>query len=123
MARKALLLAGILGLGIAASATWLTSQASTSPKHDGEPAREPINAQEQSVQRGRLALLLANSNYVDAEAPLAHSLEDARALGDELQRNGFGVTLKHDATKQDMKAAIDEFIAGIQPGSTALLFF
>jgi uncharacterized caspase-like protein len=122
MTRKALLLAGILAVAAAGSATWLTSQASTSAKDATEPS-EQVHGQEQRANGTRLALVLANSNYVDAEAPLPNLLEDSRMLGDELQRSGFAVSLKQNVNKQDMKAAVDEFLAAIKPGSTALLFF
>ncbi len=79
------------------------------------PATKPANS--------RVALLIANSAYRDSDVKLANPIRDARALADELQRNGFAVTLKENLGKDDMQRAIDAFGSTITPGAVALFFF
>ena len=77
----------------------------------------------------RLALIVGNSNYPDTEAslkePLKDAVKDARALGDELKREGVGfqVTFAEDLSRDGMKREFDRFYAKITPGSVALVFF
>jgi TolA-binding protein len=72
---------------------------------------------------GRVALLIGNSAYPDAEAPLRDPVNNARSLADELRRNGFEVEIGENLTKDAMRAAIDRFYGKIKSGSTALFFF
>jgi uncharacterized caspase-like protein len=74
-------------------------------------------------QSERVALLIGNSAYPDAEAPLRDPVNNARNLADELRRNGFEVEIGENLTKDAMRAAIDRFYAKIKSGSTALFFF
>ena len=71
----------------------------------------------------RVALLIANSAYQDADAKLANPVRDARALGDELRGDGFEVTLRENLGKEDIQRALDAFLATIAPNSAALLYF
>ncbi|MGZ8389204.1 MAG: SUMF1/EgtB/PvdO family nonheme iron enzyme [Rhodoplanes sp.] len=71
----------------------------------------------------RVALLIANSNYRDSDVKLANPGRDARALAEELRRNGFEVTVKENAGKEEMQRAIDAFAATISPGAAAVFFF
>lgn len=80
-------------------------------------------AQQKQDGDQRLALLIANANYPDAEAPLASPAADARALADELRRSGFDVDLKEDLTKELMQRSLETFYSKIKHGATALLFF
>src|SRR5262252_2251909 len=74
-------------------------------------------------QNERVALLIGNSAYPDAEAPLRDPVNNARNLADELRRNGFEVEVGENLTKDAMRAAIDRFYGKIKSGSTALFFF
>ncbi len=71
----------------------------------------------------RLALVIGNSSYPDAEAPLRHPVKDARTLADELRRSGFDVDVQENLSKQGMQNAIESFKAKITPRSAALIFF
>jgi uncharacterized caspase-like protein len=71
----------------------------------------------------RLALLIANGDYPDANAPLRHPVVDARALADELRRNGFDVDMRENLGKDEMKRAFESFNARIRPGGVALVYF
>lgn len=71
----------------------------------------------------RVALLIGNSNYADAGAPLPTTGNDARTLADEFRRLGFSVDLKENLKKDDMQRAIDAFTAKITKDTEALFYF
>jgi hypothetical protein len=71
----------------------------------------------------RLALVIGNGHYPDANAPLAQPINDARALTVALRRNGFDVDVVEDASKDDMAGAIGRMKAKIRPDSVVMLFF
>ena len=72
---------------------------------------------------GRIALVIGNGNYPDADVPLAQPPRDARTLSDELKRNNFDVTVLENITKEQMRRALDAFYTKIRPGTVALFFF
>jgi len=69
-----------------------------------------------------LALVIGNALYPDASVPLT-STKDARAVAEELRRNGFQVDLKENLGKADMRATLAAFTGKIAPGTTALFYF
>ncbi len=71
----------------------------------------------------RLALVIGNGHYPDANAPLTQPINDARALSDALRRNGFDVDMLEDASKDDIARAVDRLKAKIRPdfGGDAVL--
>jgi uncharacterized caspase-like protein len=71
----------------------------------------------------RLALVIGNGHYPDANAPLAQPINDARALTAALRRNGFDVDVVEDASKDDMIRAIGRMKAKIRPDTVVMLFF
>jgi formylglycine-generating enzyme required for sulfatase activity len=71
----------------------------------------------------RFALIIGNSDYPDANPPLNLPVKSARAFAAELRRSDFDVDLKENLGKEEMRRAIDAFVAKIKPGSAALLFF
>lgn len=81
-------------------------------------------AQAQQTGAGpKVALVIGNATYPDDNKPLAEPIKDARAIADELKRDGFDVVVGEDLSKQKMRAAVDEFKVKIKPGTAALLFF
>jgi hypothetical protein len=71
----------------------------------------------------KLALLIGNATYPDAESPLKQPVADARALGDELRRNGFDVDIQDNLTKEAMQRAFSRLYGRIKPGSAVIVFF
>lgn len=70
----------------------------------------------------RLALIIGNDSY--AEVPvLRKARADARAIGAELRRQGFGTIEALDQTRRQMNRSISEFTARLEPGDTAFVFF
>jgi hypothetical protein len=70
----------------------------------------------------RVALVIANAAYPDADAPLKDTVNSARTLADDLRRQGFEVDIGENLTKQAMRAALDRFYGKIKSNSTALFF-
>jgi uncharacterized caspase-like protein len=71
----------------------------------------------------RLALVIGNGHYPDANAPLTQPINDARALSDALRHNGFDVDMLEDATKDDISRAVERLKSRIRPESVVMLFF
>jgi hypothetical protein len=71
----------------------------------------------------RLALVIGNAKYPDAEAPLKEPINDARDVADELKRDGFNVDIGENLTGDGMRRAFDRLYGRIKPGSVVLIFF
>ncbi len=71
----------------------------------------------------RFALVIGNAKYPDAEAPLKEPINDARAVAEELKRDGFNVEIGENLTGDAMRRAFDKLYGKIKPGSVALVFF
>lgn len=71
----------------------------------------------------RLALVIGNSRYPDADEPLVQPVNDARVLSDALRKDGFDVDLVENATKTDMVEAVSRLKAKVGPGSVVMLYF
>jgi uncharacterized caspase-like protein len=71
----------------------------------------------------RLALVIGNGHYPDANAPMTQPINDARALTASLRRDGFDVDVVEDATKDDMTRAVARLKSRIKPDSVVMLFF
>src|SRR3979490_2672915 len=81
---------------------------------------QPAVAQNRS---DRIALVIGNAKYPDADAPLKEPINDARDVADELKRDGFNVDIGENLTGDAMRRAFDKLYAKIKPGSVALIFF
>jgi uncharacterized caspase-like protein len=79
-----------------------------------EPARQPAE---------RLALVIGNSAYPDADAPLSQMASDADALANVLRKDGFVVDLVENATHAGITRAIDRLRSRAGSSSTVLLYF
>ncbi|MCK1650569.1 caspase family protein [Bradyrhizobium sp. 149] len=74
-------------------------------------------------QASRLALVIGNGHYPDANAPLTQSINDARALSSSLRKNGFDVDMVEDATRDDMVRAVNRLKSRIKRDTVVMLFF
>ncbi len=77
----------------------------------------------QTARPSRLALVIGNGHYPDANLPLTQSINDARALTAALRREGFEVDAVEDASRDDITHAVDRLKSRIHPESVVLLFF
>ena len=75
------------------------------------------------AKASRIALVIGNGHYPDANAPLAQPINDARALTAALRRDGFDVDVVEDASKDDMSRAVARLKSKIRPDSVVMLFF
>jgi uncharacterized caspase-like protein len=71
----------------------------------------------------KIALVIGNGHYPDANAPLTQPINDARALTAALRGNGFDVDVVEDASRDDMNRAIERLKSRIKPDSVVMLFF
>ena len=76
-----------------------------------------------ATKPSRLALVIGNGHYPDANAPLTQPINDARALTAALRREGFDVDVVEDASRDDINRAVDRLQARITPQSVVMLFF
>jgi len=76
-----------------------------------------------SAAGDRYALVIGNSKYPDADAPLKEPINDARDVADELKRDGFSVDIGENLTGDGMRRAFERLYGKIKPGSIALIFF
>jgi uncharacterized caspase-like protein len=90
---------------------------------DPEPAVVTGQAAETGKAGTKLALVIGNGHYPDANEPLSQPINDARALDGALRRDGFDVDVIEDASKDDMTRAIARLQAKIKPGSVVMLFY
>ena len=71
----------------------------------------------------RLALVIGNGHYPDANSPLTQPINDARALTGALRHEGFNVDVIEDASHDDMVRAIARLKAKVRADSVVMLFF
>ena len=71
----------------------------------------------------RYALVIGNSKYPAADAPLKEPINDANDVADELKRDGFSVEIGENLTHDAMLHAFDRLYAKLHPGAVALLFY
>jgi uncharacterized caspase-like protein len=78
---------------------------------------------ETTAAAARIALVIGNGHYPDANAPLTQPINDARALSSALRSDGFDVDVVEDASKDDMARAVERLKSKIRPQSIVMLFF
>jgi len=110
-------LVGMVSLAIGADAAF--------NKRTLDTARAVATGQdtEAAKRASRIALVIGNGHYPDANAPLTQPINDARALTAALRGNGFDVDVLEDASKDDMNRAVDRLKSKIKPDSVVMLFF
>jgi uncharacterized caspase-like protein len=77
----------------------------------------------QAAKPSRIALVIGNGHYPDANAPLTQPINDARAMTAALRREGFDVDVVEDASKDDINRAVERLKAKINSESVVMLFF
>jgi uncharacterized caspase-like protein len=110
-------LAGVVSLAIGAHAA-LNKRAL-----DAARAVATAQSDEANKRASKIALVIGNGHYPDANAPLTQPINDARALTSALRGNGFDVDVVEDASGDDMSRAITRLKSRIKPDSVVMLFF
>jgi formylglycine-generating enzyme required for sulfatase activity len=81
------------------------------------------SAAEPEQKPGALALVIGNADYPGPKGGLASTVNDARAVAEELRRLHFDVDLQENLGKEKMQLAIASFVSKIAKGTTALFYF
>ena len=110
-------LAGMVSLAIGAHAA-LNKRAL-----DAAKAIATGQSDEAGKRVSKLALVIGNGHYPDANAPLVQPINDARALTSALRGNGFDVDVVEDASRDDMNRAVARLRSKIKPNSVVMLYF
>ena len=90
---------------------------------DAAKASAAAAAVDTGKKASRIALVIGNGHYPDANAPLSQPINDARALTSELRRDGFDVEIIEDASKDDMTRAVARLKTKVRPDSVVMLFY
>src|SRR5262245_302568 len=77
----------------------------------------------QQSDGSKIALLIGNAKYPDADGPLKQPVNDARAVADELRRNGFETDVAENLTKEAMQRAVERLYRKVKPGAAVVFFF
>src|SRR3954465_10314906 len=75
------------------------------------------------LDTGRLALVIGNSKYPDADSPLPQMRRDAEGLTSALRKKGFLVDTVDNAARSGMIRAIDDLGARAHLNSIVLIYF
>ncbi len=87
-------------------------------------AKAIASEQDQAASKAsKIALVIGNGHYPDANAPLAQPINDARALTATLRNNGFDVDVVEDASRDDMRRAVARLRSKVKPDTVVMLFF
>src|SRR5205814_1579680 len=90
-----------------------------------EAAKAVAAGQTEAAARhpSRIALVIGNGHYPDANSPLTQPINDARALTASLRRDGFDVDVVEDASRDDMARAVERLKSKIKQDSVVMLFY
>ncbi|MEK9279125.1 caspase family protein [Bradyrhizobium sp. ISRA442] len=112
-------------IGVAISLSLLaTSLDGTRQRETPRPISDPIWSGESApLDTSRLALVIGNSAYPDADSPLPIMTRDAEGLTNALREHGFLVDAIENATGSDMTHAVDHLRARVHSNSTVLVYF
>ena len=112
---------GLVSTGFASIA--LVKAPHSFPSHRAVMARSHTANRSATAPSDHVALLIANSNYPDADGPLTEVATGADLLANVLHSRGFVVDVVRDATRAGMTAAVDRLKAEARPGSVVLVYF
>ncbi|WP_128935396.1 caspase family protein [Bradyrhizobium zhanjiangense] len=112
-------------VGVAVSLSLLlTSLDGTRQRETPRPISDPIwSGKSAPPDTSRLALVIGNSAYPDADSPLPIITRNAEGLTNALREHGFLVDAIENATGSDMTHAVDHLRARVHSNSTVLVYF
>jgi uncharacterized caspase-like protein len=119
IALGAAVFAGLVSAGIGADA----ALNKLTPDQSGALRASDLSTGSIGAQPGRLALVVGNSRYPDASAPLAQPVNDARTLSTVLRNDGFDVDLVEDATRADLVQAVARLKNKVKSDTIVMLYF
>lgn len=92
-------------------------------KLGGEAAAIGEDGNSAVSRSARVALVIGNSNYPDADGPVGHSVSDARSLASTLRQDGYDVDLLENATRADFISAIAHLQSKVARDATVMVYF
>jgi hypothetical protein len=93
------------------------------PSHRAVLAKSYAANRSATARSDHVALLIANSNYPDADIPLPEVAAGADLLANVLHSHGFVVEVVRDATRAGITQAVDRLKAEARPDSVVLVYF
>src|SRR5271168_2693999 len=90
---------------------------------DAATAASSEQAADAAKRPSRIALVIGNGHYPDANVPLSQPVNDARAVSAALRHEGFDVDLIEDASHDDMTRAVARLKSKVRSDSVIMLFF
>jgi len=117
----AAVLFGLVSTGFASIA--LVKAPHNFPPHRAVMAKSSAANRSATARSDHVALLIANSNYPDADIPLPEVAAGADLLANVLHNHGFVVDVVRDATRAGITQAVDRLKAEAHPGSVVLVYF
>lgn len=112
---------GLVSTGFASIA--LVKAPHTFPSHRAVMSKSYAANRSPAVRSDHVALLIANSNYPDADIPLPEVAAGADLLANVLHSHGFVVDVIRNATRAGITEAVDRLKAETRPGSVVLVYF
>src|SRR5258708_85401 len=112
---------GLVSTGFASIA--LVKAPHSFPSHRAVMAKSYAANRSANARSDYVALLIANSNYPDADGPLPEVAAGADLLANALHSRGFVVDVVRDATRARITEAVDRLKAEARPGSVVLVYF
>jgi uncharacterized caspase-like protein len=110
-----------LGLGANAALNKISSDARQAVFNIGHGSDKDVTGS--VTGSSRVALVIGNGRYPDASAPLTQPINDARALTTALRDDGFEVDVLEDATRDEMRRAVDRLKAKVNRNTVVMLFY
>jgi hypothetical protein len=112
---------GLVSTGFASIA--LVKAPHSFPSHQAVMANSYAANRSANARSDHVALLIANSNYPDADVPLPEVSAGADLLANVLHNHVFVVDVARDATHAGILEAVDRLKAEARPGSVVLVYF
>ena len=112
---------GLVSTGFASIA--LVKAPHNFPPHRVAMAKSYAANRSATARSDHVALLIANSNYPDADSALPEVAAGADLLANVLRNHGFVVDVVRDATRAEIAKAVDRLKAEARPGSVVLVYF
>jgi hypothetical protein len=112
---------GLVSTGFASIA--LVKAPHNFPSHRAAMAKSYAANRSATAGSDHVALLIANSNYPDADSALPEVAAGVDLLANVLRNHGFVVDVVRDATRAEIAEAVDRLKAEARPGSVVLVYF
>jgi hypothetical protein len=116
------ILLGLVLLGAVSASVGLGARAAAHRAHRAG-AVHSIEKAHFAPKFSRVALIVGNGKYPDADAPLVQPSDDVRALTPVLQKAGFSVVALEDARERDLRGAVATIKMRMKTDATVVVFY